>query len=122
MPGPVALPQTDVYDLHSRHADADYRLWVATPVAGWRPVPPPPRGVLYVLDANLFFGTAVEMTRLMHQLYGELPPPMVVGTAYDTAVPLSVQTSAKPNPPRTDRARTSSSRLRRTISQRHKPL
>jgi predicted alpha/beta superfamily hydrolase len=40
--------------------------------------------VLFVLDANLFFGTAVEMTRVMHKLYGELPPLLVVGIAYPT--------------------------------------
>jgi len=41
-----------------------------------------PRKVLYVLDADLFFGTAVETARLAHQLYGELPPLLVVGIAY----------------------------------------
>ena len=40
--------------------------------------------MLYVLDANLCFGTAVEMTRRMHKLYGELPPLLVVGIAYPT--------------------------------------
>ena len=40
--------------------------------------------MLYVLDANLCFGTAVEMTRIMHKLYGELPPLLVVGIAYPT--------------------------------------
>ena len=87
MPTPVTLPSTEVFDLYSEHAQADYQLWVASPVQGIMPMPPGPRHVLYVLDANLFFGTAVEMTRLMAQLYGELPPLLVVGIAYDTAVP-----------------------------------
>lgn len=84
---PVVIPQTEVFDMHSAHAEADFQIWVASPVPGIMPFPPGPRSCLYVLDANLFFGTAVEMTRLMSQLYGELPPLLVVGIAYDTSVP-----------------------------------
>ena len=87
MADPVSLPHTEVFALRSEHADAEFRIWAATPVAGVVPFPPGPRRVLYVLDANLFFGTAVEMTRLMSQLYGELPPLLVVGIGYDTDVP-----------------------------------
>lgn len=87
VPDPVTLPHTEVFDVHSEHADADFQIWVAQPVAGMRPFPPGPRRVLYVLDANLFFGTAVEMTRIMSQLYGELPPLLVVGIGYDTTDP-----------------------------------
>lgn len=83
----VSIPHTHVHDVHSKHADEDFQIWVAEPVAGIMPFPPGPRKVLYVLDANLFFGTAVELTRLMSQLYGELPPLMVVGIGYDTDVP-----------------------------------
>ena len=90
MPASVTVPDTAVFDMHSKYAEADFQIWVATPVAGARPLPPGPTGVLYVLDANLFFGTAVEMTRLMHQLFGELPPLLVVGIAYETTSP-SVQ-------------------------------
>jgi len=84
---PVQIPETEVFDVHSVHTGADYQIWVAAPIPGIMPFPPGPRGCLYVLDANLFFGTAVEMTRLMSQLYGELPPLLVVGVAYDTSVP-----------------------------------
>ena len=84
---PVVIPETEVFDVHSVRADADYQIWVASPMAGMRPFPTGPRKCLYVLDANLFFATAVEMTRLMSQLYGELPPLLVVGIAYDTSVP-----------------------------------
>lgn len=87
MAEPVHIPETAVFDLTSRHADADFQLWIAEPIPGLMPFPPGPRQVLYVLDANLFFGTAVEMTRLMSQLYGELPPLLVVGVAYDTEIP-----------------------------------
>lgn len=87
MPAEVTIPHTQVFDMHSEYADADYQIWVAEPVAGVMPLPPGPRQVLYVLDANLFFGTAVEMSRLMSQLYGELPPLLVVGVGYATDQP-----------------------------------
>jgi hypothetical protein len=81
------IPNTEVFDLRSAHAEADFQVWVASPVAGAMPLPPGPRKVLWVLDANLFFGTAVEMTRIMSQLYGELPPLLVVGIGYPTTLP-----------------------------------
>lgn len=87
MPEPVTIPRTQVFDLHSDRADADFQVWVAEPIAGMMPMPPGPRRVLYVLDANLIFGTVVEMTRLMSQLYGELPPLLVVGIGYATELP-----------------------------------
>jgi uncharacterized protein len=90
MPGmndPVTIPQSTVFDIHSDEADADFQIWIATPVPGMIPFPPGPRHVLYVLDANLFFGTAVEMTRIMSALYRELPPMIVVGIAYHPASP-----------------------------------
>ena len=87
MTEPVRLPKSAVFDIRSEHADADFQLWVAEPIPGLVPFPPGPRTVLWVLDANLFFGTAVEMTRLMSQLYGELPPLLVVGVAYPMQLP-----------------------------------
>jgi len=82
----VTIPQSTVFDIRSEAADADFQIWVATPVPGMMPLAPGARHVLYVLDANLFFGTAVEMTRVMIALYRELPPTIVVGIAYDTSV------------------------------------
>lgn len=79
---PVAIPRTEDHVIRSEHVGEELRLWIAHPVAGWRGSIPGPVRVLYVLDADLFFGTAVETTRLMHQLYGELPPLLVVGVAY----------------------------------------
>ena len=85
--GRVGIPHTEVHRLRCGRAGADFELWIARPVAGVMPLPEGPRSVLYVLDANLFFGTAVEMTRIMAQLYGELPPLLVVGIAYGTDDP-----------------------------------
>lgn len=79
---PVALPDTEVHVLHSEHVGDDFELWIAHPQAGFTPSPTGPAAVLWVLDANLFFGTVVETTRLMHKLYGELPQILVVGIAY----------------------------------------
>lgn len=84
MPRPVSIPDTEVHPLHSKHVADDFELWIARPQAGFVATEPGPVRVLYVLDANLFFGTVVEMTRLMHKLYGELPPLLVVGVAYPT--------------------------------------
>jgi len=87
MTRPVVIPSTEVFDIHSDRTDADFQIWVASPVPGAVPMPEVLRKTLFVLDANLFFGTAVEMTRLMSQLYGELPPLLVVGIGYDTDAP-----------------------------------
>ncbi|NNF26294.1 MAG: alpha/beta hydrolase [Gemmatimonadetes bacterium] len=83
----VTIPHSEVLDIQSQRAEGGYQLWVARPVAGLRPLPPDPLPVLWVLDGNLFFGTAVESTRLMFQLFQELPPMWVVGVAYDTDQP-----------------------------------
>lgn len=83
----VTLPSTRVIPLRSDEPGPAHQLWIAEPVEGLLPFPDGPRAVVYVLDANLFFGMAVEMTRLMSQLYGELPPLLVVGLAYGTDVP-----------------------------------
>lgn len=80
----VSIPNTEVHSLYSKRVQNDFELWIAKPQAGFIPTTALPN-VLFVLDANLCFGTAVEMTRLMHQLYGELPPILVVGIAYPTA-------------------------------------
>ena len=83
----VTIPQTEVVEIRSQRAEADYQLWIGHPVAGLRPLPDEPLPVLWVLDGNLFFGTAIESARLMYQLFQELPPMLVVGVAYDTDQP-----------------------------------
>lgn len=80
----VVIPDTEMHTLYSETIGDTFELWIARPQAGFVPMPEGPIEVLYVLDANLFFGTAVEMTRLMYKLYGELPPLLVVGIAYPT--------------------------------------
>ncbi len=81
MAEPVTIHRSEDHVLHSEHVEDDFRLWIAPPVAGFRPSQEPPV-TLWVLDGDLFFGAAVDTTRLMHRLYGELPPILVVGVAY----------------------------------------
>ena len=80
----VEIADSEVHALGSEIVRDDFELWIARPQKGLFSAQDQPVGVLYVLDANLFFGTAVEMTRIMHKLYAELPPLLVVGIAYPT--------------------------------------
>ena len=82
---PVSIPDTEVHSLYSKSVGDDFELWIAKPQPGFASASPSSPILLFVLDANLCFGTAVEMTRLMYKLYGELPPILVVGVAYPTA-------------------------------------
>lgn len=82
--GSVELRDTDTYRVRSRLADAQYEIRVARPLPGMMSDPGEAPGLLYVTDGDLFFGTATEVTRLMHQLFGELPPLLVVGIGYGT--------------------------------------
>lgn len=86
--GPVVLRETVNYRFRSRHVNGEFEVRVARPIPGFRSPPVHAYPLLYVLDGDLFFGTAVEMTRLMHMLYGELPPLLVVGIGYGTNDPV----------------------------------
>lgn len=82
----VEIPRTEIHAVQSEEIGAEFEIWIADPGEprmGSSGLPT----VLYLLDANLYFGTATEMTRLMTQLFGELPPVLVVGIAYPTDDP-----------------------------------
>ena len=83
-PRAVQLPGSEIHTLRSEVAGAEYQVWIATPSFNPRVPPREMLPVLYVVDADLWFGTATEMTRIMHGLFGELPPVLVVGLAYGT--------------------------------------
>jgi predicted alpha/beta superfamily hydrolase len=83
----VTLRETDVYRIDSEHVGGEFEIRVARPVPGLMSPPVSQYQVLYVLDGDLFFGTAMEMTRIMHMLFGELPPLLVVGVGYGTNDP-----------------------------------
>jgi len=88
MSRPVTLARSEVHELTSRHAEADYQLWVAAPTQNPRLRPRERYPVLYVTDADIWFNTAAELTRLMHNLFGLLPPILVVGIAYGVEDPM----------------------------------
>jgi predicted alpha/beta superfamily hydrolase len=88
MPRPVTLPRSEVHELSSRRAEADYQLWVAVPAQNPMFPPRDRLPVLYVTDADIWFNTAAEMTRLMHNLFGLLPAILVVGIAYGVDDPM----------------------------------
>ena len=83
---PVHLSRTEVHPLTSRVTGERFELWLGHPIESWFSHDRP-RHLLYLLDANPFFGRAVEMTRLMHVLFGELPPVVVAGIAYPDVDP-----------------------------------
>lgn len=99
---PVTIPHTHRHVIESQHVGQSLEVWVAVPVAGLMPLPDGPRPVLYVLDADLVFGTAVEISRMMSQLYGELPPLLVVGIAYGAEPALQGQLRTRDFTPSAD--------------------
>jgi predicted alpha/beta superfamily hydrolase len=78
----AVVHQADTYRLRSQRVSADFEIRVARPRPAFMSAPPTQYQVLYVLDGVLFFGLATDMTRLMHQLFRELPPILVVGIGY----------------------------------------
>ena len=89
MTTPVHLPRTEVHSLTSESTGEAFELWIGHPMEGWATIGDQPIHLLFLLDANLFFGMAVEMTRLMHTLFGELPPILVAGVAYPDVDPVA---------------------------------
>lgn len=82
---PAAAPtgQVDVlyasqWDMPSTRTKGMYRIFTAEPVG-----PPPPAGypVIYILDGNGYFATAVETARML-ELAGEIEPALLVGVGY----------------------------------------
>lgn len=82
--GPAAIPETDTYRIKSRRVGAEFEIRLGRPLAPFTGGTPSKYDVLYVLDGDFFFGVATDMTRLMHRLFGELPPILVVGIGYGT--------------------------------------
>jgi predicted alpha/beta superfamily hydrolase len=82
--GPAVMHETDTYRIKSRRVGAEFEIRVARPLPPFMADTPANYDVLYVLDGDFFFGVATDMTRLMHRLFGELPPILVVGIGYGT--------------------------------------
>ena len=82
--GPAVMHDTDTYRIKSPLVGAEFEIRVARPLPPFMGRAPSNYDVLYVLDGDFFFGVATDMTRLMHRLFGELPPILVVGIGYGT--------------------------------------
>lgn len=83
----ATIPGTTVHRLRSEEIDQEFEVRVAAPRTAPRGLGPEVPSVVYVLDGDLYFGTVTEMTRLMHQLFHELPPLLVVAVGYGTDEP-----------------------------------
>lgn len=78
---PVQMPFSSQWDMTAA-SGRTYRIFVAWPAP---PAKPPPQGypVVYVLDGNALFGTAVAAART-GAATGELRPALIVGIGYAT--------------------------------------
>jgi predicted alpha/beta superfamily hydrolase len=76
--GPVTLPGTESHLLHSESVGDDYHIMVASPRAR---TPEAKFPVVYLLDANGMFGTAIENVRMALPA-GEVPRMIIVGIGY----------------------------------------
>jgi len=82
----ATIPATQVITIKSKHVNQEYRVSVALPYS----YPSKPRKrypVIYVIDANFYFGMVTEMTRIM-ALCGGFPETIVVGIGYPVDEPL----------------------------------
>jgi predicted alpha/beta superfamily hydrolase len=77
---PVTVPRARQYDLTSRINGQTYRLFISTPLNAQPNMAYP---VVYVLDGNLIFGTAVDAVTLQ-PLLDQVAPAIVVGIGYPT--------------------------------------
>jgi hypothetical protein len=80
----ASIPATEVRMLRSTAIDQEYLVSVALPFH-YHERPEKTYPVIYVLDANLFFGMVVDMVRAMNvrvSFCNELPDAIVVGIGY----------------------------------------
>lgn len=78
----VTLPRTEMRTLHSRSVGDAFEIWIGQPMPRLWGDEGAARRVLVALDAEFCFGLALDSTRLMHALYGEIGPHVVVGVGY----------------------------------------
>jgi predicted alpha/beta superfamily hydrolase len=83
----ATIPATEVRTFHSAAVEQEYLISIALPFH-YAEHPEKTYPVIYVLDANLFFGMVVEMVRVMNvrvPFCNELPDAIVVGIGYPVA-------------------------------------
>jgi uncharacterized protein len=87
----AVLPGTEVRVIHSASTDSDYQISVALP-NHYDQESDKVWPVIYVLDANLYFGLVVDMVRAMNirvEDCNELPDAFIVGVGYSVEGSLS---------------------------------
>jgi len=80
--GPVLVPQTESFVVGSHATGTTYRISVGLPL-NYGQEPGRRFPVLYAVDADANFASAVEITRFL-ALVGEIPEVIVVGIGYGT--------------------------------------
>jgi predicted alpha/beta superfamily hydrolase len=76
---------TESRRLKSKFVDQEFQISVALPVFHGQ-IPEKKCPVIYMLDANFYFGLVTELTRIMAQCF-ELPDTVIVGIGYPTTEP-----------------------------------
>ncbi len=77
----ASISETETRLIEARGIDQTFEIRIGHPVPSPMGPPADDYPVLYVLDGDLFWATAVELSRIM-QLFGEMPPMVVVGIGY----------------------------------------
>lgn len=80
----VSIPETEMRTIRSAAAGQEYCISIAFPFL-YHESPKKTYPVIYVLDANLYFGMVVEMVRAMNvrvSFCNELPDAIIVGIGY----------------------------------------
>jgi uncharacterized protein len=86
----ATIPATEVREFQSTLADQVYQISVALPF-GYEEHPHKTYPVIYLSDANLYFGMVVDMVRAMNirvSICDELPDAIIVGIGYPVSGPL----------------------------------
>lgn len=78
---PFTLPNTQFWDMRSRNANREYRIFAFKPADA-----PPPEGypVIYLLDGNALFATMVDAVRAQSRIQKRtgVSPAVVIGIGY----------------------------------------
>jgi predicted alpha/beta superfamily hydrolase len=86
MPLRATIPATEVIAIQAKNVKQEYRVSVALPYS-YLSKPRKRYPVIYLIDANFYFGMVTELTRLM-PLCGGVPETIVVGIGYPVDEPL----------------------------------
>lgn len=82
----ATIPATEVITIKSKKVNQEYRISVALPYS-YLSKPRKRYPVIYLTDANYYFGMVTELTRIM-PICGEVPETIVVGISYPIDEPL----------------------------------